>query len=112
METKHTSTPWNVRYGGGQDDDGFCIASRITNKVVCEYWPPSRQDYRQADAAFIVRACNSHADLVAALEEIIDYWGKPIRLDADARTVAKISAETREAMRDIARAALAKAKQS
>jgi len=46
-------------------------------------------------------------ELLAALEAIVEYWGDPIPIDADARTVARMSAETREALRSIAKDAIA-----
>lgn len=64
MHPQHTPTPWHVspldssRYMVCHDD-GFVIAtvSPEGNRTL-------------ANAAFIVRACNSHAQLVAALERL------------------------------------------
>jgi hypothetical protein len=70
-ETKHTPTPWRVSptgmsvWSGDQDADSFTrICIRPEGKVSAkenEEWP--------ANAAFIVRACNAHDDLVSALQK-------------------------------------------
>jgi hypothetical protein len=57
MTTKHTPTPWKYRYSKYQeyviDGDGIdCVAVVVDEK----------------DAAFIVKAVNTHAELVACLE--------------------------------------------
>jgi hypothetical protein len=59
MKTKHTPGPyrydetWAIVYGA----DNVEIAACHSNK---------------ADAAFIVRACNTHAELVTALENLLE----------------------------------------
>ena len=58
MKTTHTALPWH-NYGG------IGSVYRADGEPVAEYTSPS-------DAAFIVRACNSHYELLAALEDLVD----------------------------------------
>lgn len=60
--TKHTPTPWNVEGRGNAKARCFIEAGefRIVECVTRDH---------DANAAFIVRACNAHDDLVAALRE-------------------------------------------
>lgn len=61
--SKHTPTPWRK---AGQ----FATVQAPGRACICDCG--SRSDLTaQANAEFIARACNSHADLLAALEEII-----------------------------------------
>lgn len=64
MEAKHTATPWHTKPSAVyetvyalEDGELICFASMRQNA-----W---------ANAAFIVRACNAHDDLVAALKGLI-----------------------------------------
>ena len=65
QQAQHTPGPWHKnRYGQHADwhirrSDGGDVAQILTNEI---------------DAAFIVRACNSHDDLLAALPD-------PVRLE-------------------------------
>ena len=67
MEAKHTPTPWNVAAYNGSFEivtDSWDVASGSIG---------DRGPIRNAeDAAFIVRACNSHDALVEALKECAD----------------------------------------
>ncbi len=72
-ETKHAPTP------GPWHADGCKVRATNTSIVVCLPSPDSGVNVEQAiaNAAFIVRACNSHDALVAALEkalEVIKVW--------------------------------------
>jgi hypothetical protein len=59
--TEHTPTPWYVN-------------GRVWIKPKNNGWPIARiqGDQREADAEFIVQACNSHDSLVAALDQARD----------------------------------------
>ena len=63
MSTKHTPLPWEVIGTGYQlqivDSNGA---------MICEGF--SWSDQCKANARLIVRACNSHHELLAALEEM------------------------------------------
>lgn len=74
----HTPTPWHT--------DGRSIVAAPTsylfptgNKIGEVYWNSVQQNSPEADAAFIVRAVNSHAALVAALEDILPRYEAAIR---------------------------------
>jgi hypothetical protein len=73
-QTAHTPTPWQYDEdalhvfvnGSGVEGDGA---------VICEVWPgfgSGESKEREANAAFIVRACNAHDDLVAALRGLVN----------------------------------------
>jgi len=60
----HTKTPWSIVHDTqiyGLDEENVATANRMQGR-----------DNQVANAAFIVRACNSHDALVAALEDIRD----------------------------------------
>ena len=61
MSTKHTPTPWTANGRDIETADGLFLASAYTMSYSSA---PTAAD----NAAFIVRACNSHAALVNALQ--------------------------------------------
>ena len=66
-EVGHTRTPWRLESGPG----GYAIkAGHICQPVTVGYVAHTNQGARveEANARFICRAVNSHADLLAALE--------------------------------------------
>lgn len=78
MNTKHTPLPYNVSY------DGKIIGPRegSSHIIVCEmpvWWPSDRnkghasQDAQEANAQFIVTACNAHYDLLEACKSMLDW---------------------------------------
>ncbi|WUR15675.1 hypothetical protein E7V67_011400 [[Empedobacter] haloabium] len=73
MDTsKHTPTPW---YANLQPDGFFDIQdgpNLNTASVLCSRFEwPERKEEMHANAEFIVRACNAHDHLVAALQTIL-----------------------------------------
>lgn len=66
--TKHTPTPWNVN-GGMRPGIKTVYAD---SGSICEMTnSQAHSDAEQeANAAFIVRACNNHDELVSALENL------------------------------------------
>lgn len=64
----HTLGPWKVaaRRSIIYDSDGADIASVAARQY---------DGVQQANAEFIVCACNSHADLLAALQHVNRIWG-------------------------------------
>jgi len=75
MNTKHTPGPWIVRTSGEVGTADEMLASVYPIEA-------TRTEERRANAAFIVRACNSHDDLLAALEKIAagdGYYGAQAR---------------------------------
>ena len=80
METKHTPLPWC--YGAALNYHGFYIAPNGTLPTLASVERCGAQvnvlvhnfpGETEANAAFIVRACNSHYDLVAALESLLHH---------------------------------------
>jgi hypothetical protein len=72
----HTPVPWEVVPNDGTEPS---ILIRTTTgrhqdgeKDVCLIDDTSSESY--ANAVFIVRACNSHDDLLAALEAMLTQW--------------------------------------
>ncbi len=69
MNTKHTSLPWIVVIGDViRSVEGERVADCETSKLSARPCPPGPVD--EANAAFIVRACNSHDELVAVLKKV------------------------------------------
>lgn len=73
MTTNHTPTPWRVNTFNGDRQE--VLDANGNNACV------------KANAAFIVRACNAHDELVAALE-LIDH-PNAVRTIEDAKRVAR-----------------------
>jgi hypothetical protein len=69
MNKTHTPGPWGINITAGNrpliDSGSYDIA--VVSKQPGE-------SAMHANAAFIVRACNAHDDLVAALEKIATGW--------------------------------------
>ena len=83
--TQHTPTPWGSRHVTFSKSDWIellpkngitCVCSG--GDVVAAIWGTDdackTDDDAKANAALIVRAVNAHADLVAALRAIHEYW--------------------------------------
>ena len=61
---KHTPTPWSYQH---KSDAYTHIIRGPNNRFICQFHQ-STDDTTKANAAFIVRACNAHDQLVEALE--------------------------------------------
>lgn len=61
-ESKHTKLPWHVHHR-----NPLVLQAADGNIALMNLARPSEES--EANAAFIVTACNSHAELVEALEE-------------------------------------------
>ena len=82
-DSKHTPTPWEVEKGVFNDKASLYITAPDTS-LVCELLPKHMRyttdqglikevfSKRDANAAFIVKAVNSHEDFVNALKRISD----------------------------------------
>ena len=71
-ETKHTETPWNYKAPGFPT----VFAEALNGWVVADCGVISSiSDYStcRANAEFIVRACNSHDELLEALEALVSH---------------------------------------
>jgi hypothetical protein len=78
MTSAHSPLPWSVGVAnsGDQIDDGAPGIESADGWTVCDVWPSACPDcdslrFAIANAEFIVRAVNSHADLLAALKAIV-----------------------------------------
>lgn len=68
MTTQHTPTPWN-------HSNGTVVFDGNDRKVAATYANKGygiEIDEAQSNAAFIVRACNAHDELVAALRACVE----------------------------------------
>jgi hypothetical protein len=68
----HTPTPWIVALANENNPNGLKfweVRAPNGDAIVQLVWHRGIQPTDEPNAAFIVRACNSHAGLVAALEE-------------------------------------------
>lgn len=90
--TEHTELPWHARRPNGKFDLAGCDWSAENSEAAQTEWVPIRGPNREvialvvhcddgpfntdtdptldANAAFIVRACNAHDELVAALDRL------------------------------------------
>lgn len=96
--SEHTPTPWKTGHRG---DNTLAIYGRSNKTPISvfhdeggefpEYFDKKRKD---ANAEFIVRACNVHDDLVAALEGVIRIADrKTVEFDAAHAALAKAKGE-------------------
>ena len=113
-DTKHTPTPWSQMgthiYSSGKSGGNICSMSEPRATTTVEYAPPEYgskdADEMWANAALIVRAVNTHADLVRALELCVEELsiqagvGTEFQYDADHPAMIAL---------DAARAAISKA---
>lgn len=60
MNNKHTATPWEIL----EDIDSTSIMKDGFFVALCAGYVHGQRDTDKANAAFIVRACNAHDDLV------------------------------------------------
>ena len=70
ISTKHTPGPWTSHGNNVLAPDGFVCECPAIDPVTDQPRRPPSEYY--ANAAFIVRACNAHGDLVTALESAIN----------------------------------------
>ena len=75
---KHTLTPWIVADLGTTGPTRTIRESKAGGRRVAEC---QTDEIGYHDAAFIVRACNAHDDLVSALQGAIAYIGDDPRSD-------------------------------
>ena len=69
----HTPGPWSVR--ASRNDEGYglliCDEDQTILARMDTWLGPTPEAEMEANAAFIVRACNSHAALVDALQRMV-----------------------------------------
>lgn len=94
IPAQHSPLPWRVDTPNDPDGDRvYGIANRdwiVADIYQCDDTPLA-EDVAEANAEFIVRACNSHADLLAALKIAVDVaesW-----IESELRGTSKYNAE-------------------
>ena len=68
---KHTQGPWEVLNNYIKVRGGAVIATTARNNSVCNFAAGVASLEDAANAEFIVRACNSHYELLEALKSIL-----------------------------------------
>ena len=103
MKLNHTAAPWSVKQADDNSAKYWITGDRWIAQVGNGTNGQESHEFAEANARLIAAA----PLLLVALDEIAEYWGEPIPIEADARTVARMSAQTREAMKKIAKDAIA-----
>ena len=102
----HTPIPWRVEDGthliwsdNAYDPGTNCVGCVVARGAQPFSWKGSRPtaDEQDANVAFIVRACNSHDDLLSALEEIVDYRGGAANALEDEYVMERVNAAVAKA---------------
>ena len=100
--TKHTAIPWQVAYGSiYTDDPRYLLENQIRIANMDRDEPDTAPTERDANAHFIVRAVNSHEDLLAACEAA-DVAAQVLFIAARAAKL-DVSLEAKIALSDAAR---------
>lgn len=67
MKTTHTALPWHTNLRSHPSDQVFSDDLIVAD---CK-WTNHAPDVREANSEFIVHACNSHYEMLAALERLL-----------------------------------------
>jgi len=70
---KHTDTPWGATRKGDDDKEGYIIMSPPRIGIHLALTHNGSRSVAKANAEFIVKACNNHAQLVRMLERALPY---------------------------------------
>lgn len=112
-DTKHTPTPWRIEYTG--EDEGQILSivhgqgrSIIKPDIYFDYdtgyvrvklsscnYESDYDEQHLTDMDFLIRACNYHNELVAALEDTMQYvpaYGGGVPCDTGIGTLAEAQA--------------------
>lgn len=71
IEPKHTPTPWNVEKITGNKETIFWLQANGSNIFTSANSATIYAGEDEANAAFIVRAVNSHDEMIASLKDIL-----------------------------------------
>lgn len=90
MNTKHTPTPW-----------AWSASTKTIRSVPTNYWLATMDSFdgavnNNANAAFIVRACNAHDQLVAFVAQVASGNTEYDELSAAAAALLEIIAKAKE----------------
>ena len=101
MDAKRTPGPWEVAGPSGNMGESFVIETSNGEKTIGwvantgaendEHGVTTEED--EANAAFIVRACNNHDALLGALENITRLMGRETRTRPQERSIYYHEAE-------------------
>lgn len=86
MDLKHTPTPWETSDAFGPTEGGTCIKAAADDNMIASCTGYYGRATAIANAALIVRACNSHHQLVAALKDakvLLELNGVDLKDEAD-----------------------------
>jgi hypothetical protein len=75
-QQKHTPTPWTLEWEC--EDTGIlkdANGEHITHINGSRYFDDRQDEIAHENAAFIVRACNSHYELLASLKACLEVFG-------------------------------------
>jgi hypothetical protein len=80
---KHTPVPWEMILGGSERHLGIlrkqCMPG--VERAIAEITFNDREEFNKANAAFIIKACNSHYELLEVLKSVGEYLEQ--RADAE-----------------------------
>ena len=91
QETKHTALPWDASHRKVISGYSTQVYTKDGETIATMHWYPKPEKegvtatYREENARFVVKACNSYYELLEALKAVIKL-SKPITADDD-RTV-------------------------
>jgi len=75
---KHTELPWKIEYDNADERGGGQWYNIGPTTVWFPYGAPQEEkDRAVANAAFIVRACNSHYELLEACKKVLEISHDP-----------------------------------
>ena len=74
---KFTPGPWEIKFGGQDDSDGFCIVSTVQPGVVAENWPCGMV---AGDRIHV----NANAKLIAAAPDLLAFARMALQPERDA----------------------------
>lgn len=107
MEIQHTETPWKWHAQG--DANEYCLLTSGGDWVISFRQNGGLIDAKQrANAAFIVKACNTHDLLIAALEQVLELGANGPGRDVFARIAEEALAGVAEYEAPSAQPAMAK----
>lgn len=89
--TTHTPTPWRV-----YDHMPNCIEDAMGNDVFAQAMNKG-SERNEANAAFIVQACNAHDALVAALRDVLSQYLLFVNVNSD-EIASAVVAQARAAL--------------
>lgn len=86
--------PWQIRFGGGEADDGFCVADR-DGRPVAEFWPAGMLASERPQVRANARLIEKAPDLEACLRRLRD-WAYEASDNADLPRPADLLREANE----------------